>query len=150
MSTLTPDPQPNDPTFATFTDDADNPHRGPSVVFESIAIEGASADESGVMYFVDGDGPNYALIRVSRAKDVAHSLYGYCVVACAVEPDGTMILRAGGKAIEREARKAEQKSFLLGDANARAAALKNEAIGIALRELYTELALERANDSIGI
>ena len=146
MSTLTPDPQPHDPSFATFTDDADSPYAPRVIACEATLIPGASPDETG--YRVEGQ--HYCLVRMSRPRDAAASMYGHLAIAFAVDAEGRPMLRASGRPIEASFTAAVGKELLVVDAATKSAALRQQAIQGVLRELLIEIAVERANFEVGI
>ncbi len=146
MSTLTPAPQIGDPSFSTFTDDADNPHAPKPISYKAFDVPGASPDETG--YVIDG--VHYCLLRVGRPRDAAASMYGHLAIAFAVEADGRPLLRPSGKAIEASYTAATAKAMLLDDPAGVSADLREQAVEGAMRELLVEIAVVLANDEAGI
>lgn len=135
-----------DPSYTEFTDDAANPVRPRAITLAPVQIPGASEDEDG--YLVDET--QYCLVRVTRPRGAAASMYGHLAIAFAVEADGRAVLRASGRPIEGQCTRMAEKSQLLEDPAGRSAQLKKEAIEGAVREMLIELAVELANDQAGI
>lgn len=146
MSTLTPSPLPQDPSHATFTDDADNPHAPRPLSYEVENIPGAAPDEIG--YLLNGE--HHCLVRVTRPRDAAASMYGHLAIAFAVDAEGRPSLRPNGKTIEASYSAAISKVMLLDDPASISADLRRRAVEGAMREMLVELAVVQANDEAGI
>lgn len=146
MNTVIPAPQPHDPTFSTFTVDADNPNAPKPIRCEAVAVPGASPDETG--YLINDE--HYCLVRVTRPRDAAASMYGHLAIAFAVDAEGRPLLRPNGKAIEASYTAAKAKEMLLDDPTGVSAELRTQALEGAMRELLVEIAVIRANDEAGI
>lgn len=146
MNTLIPAPHPNDPKFSTFTDDTDNPNAPKPIRYDAVEVPGSSPDETG--YRINDE--HYCLVRVTRPRDAAASMYGHLAIAYSVDAEGRPLLRPSGKAIEASYTAAKMKEMLLGDPSGVSAELRTQAVEGAMRELLVEIAVVRANDEAGI